>query len=62
MRERENWECVSQFWSDGENEKVRWVRGDREKKRGRERKNTKILYANATIIVHICTVTIAIVH
>ena len=46
-------------------EKTKEVRvgGDREKKRGWERKkNTKIWYANATVAVHICTVTVAIVH
>ena len=47
MRERESWE------SEGI---------ERRREGEREKKNTKIWYANATVAMHICTVTVAIVH
>ena len=46
---------------DGSESEVR-VRETRETERRREKKTNKIINASATITVHICTVTVAIVH
>ena len=46
---------------DGSKSEVR-VRETRETERRREKKTNKIINASATITVHICVITVAIVH
>ena len=57
--------CRCMMWHslmiDGSKSEVR-VRETRETERRREKKTNKIINASATITVHICVVTVAIVH
>ena len=55
--------CVSMEEEDDEGEKMRlFCRWRRERKKGANLEIIKIMYRRATITVHICTVTVALVH
>ena len=78
MRERESWECLpfwsdwenKRIESQRDREKKRpiektkelRVRGIERRREGEREKKNKIWYAHATVAVHICTATVAIVH